>query len=125
MRHFFAGCLLLAITLPCPAQGDKAKPNTLTPKEIADGWILLFDGETTFGWKLDPSRKGQLKVADGVLSMDAAEGVIQCTTSFVDFELRVEYKCKVAGLGVFAVDGKKRDRLEHDGVAAFRWRSTH
>jgi hypothetical protein len=105
MRHFFAGCLLLAITLPCPAQGDKAKPNTLTPKEIADGWILLFDGETTFGWKLDPSRKGQLKVADGVLSMDAAEGVIQCTTSFVDFELRVEYKCKVAGLGVFAVDG--------------------
>ena len=41
--------LLLAAALPAAAQ-DKAKPNTLTPKEIADGWILLFDGETTFGW---------------------------------------------------------------------------
>jgi hypothetical protein len=44
--------LTLASTLPAAAQ-DKAKPNTLTPKEIADGWILLFDGATTFGWQAD------------------------------------------------------------------------
>ena len=29
---------------------DESKLKTLTPKEIADGWILPFDGETTFGW---------------------------------------------------------------------------
>src|SRR6516225_11179346 len=26
------------------------KLNTLTAKEAADGWVLLFDGETAFGW---------------------------------------------------------------------------
>src|SRR5947209_3719038 len=109
MRLGIACGLFFALTLPCHAQGDKVKPNTLTPKEIADGWILLFDGETTFGWKLDPSGKGQMKVSDGVLSLNAAEGGIRCTTSFADFELSVEYKCKAAGLGIL---GAGRNRIE-------------
>ncbi|CAN5317426.1 hypothetical protein BH11PLA2_BH11PLA2_00270 [soil metagenome] len=41
------------------------KPNTLTPKEIADGWILLFDGETTFGWEI--LGKGEVKTENGKL----------------------------------------------------------
>ncbi len=28
-----------------------AQQNILTPKEKADGWILLFDGQTTNGWR--------------------------------------------------------------------------
>ncbi len=28
-----------------------AKHNTLTQQEIADGWELLFDGETLNGWR--------------------------------------------------------------------------
>ena len=32
-----------------PALADAA-PNTLTPAEVSAGWILLFDGETPFGW---------------------------------------------------------------------------
>ncbi|HJZ89812.1 MAG TPA: DUF1080 domain-containing protein [Gemmataceae bacterium] len=48
---------------------DKAKPNTLTPKEIAEGWILLFDGETTFGW----ASEGNAKVADGVLMLGGSK----------------------------------------------------
>ena len=56
-------CLRL---IAAPAFADeKAKPNTLTPKEIADGWILLFDGETTFGWKVE----GEAKVKDGILHL--------------------------------------------------------
>jgi hypothetical protein len=59
-----AACVALAVTSPVFAQEkDKPKPNTLTPKEIADGWVLLFDGETTFGWKID----GAAEVKDGVL----------------------------------------------------------
>ena len=54
MRHFALVCLL---AVPVFAD-EKAKPNTLTPKEIEDGWILLFDGETTFGWKVDGEAKG-------------------------------------------------------------------
>jgi hypothetical protein len=30
---------------------EPAAINTLTEKEIAEGWILMFDGETTNGWR--------------------------------------------------------------------------
>lgn len=42
---------------------EPPKPNALTEKEIEDGWISLFDGETTFGWK----SIGDLTVRDGNL----------------------------------------------------------
>src|SRR5262249_10162599 len=32
------------------------KPAPLTPKEAA-GWLQLFDGESTFGWHIDPAGK--------------------------------------------------------------------
>jgi len=41
------------------AEEKKAKP--LTEKEIAEGWISLFDGETTFGWKVE----GESKIENG------------------------------------------------------------
>ena len=28
-----------------------AVPNTLTEQEKAEGWILMFDGESTEGWR--------------------------------------------------------------------------
>ena len=30
-------------------QGSARRPH-LTPQEMSEGWILLFDGETPFGW---------------------------------------------------------------------------
>ncbi len=54
---------LLGVTAATAHAADEAKPNTLTPKEIADGWLLLFDGETTFGWKID----GPAKLENGAL----------------------------------------------------------
>ena len=45
MRHLLAALFVLSLAALCRA--EEAKPNTLTPKEIAEGWILLFDGETT------------------------------------------------------------------------------
>jgi hypothetical protein len=61
MKH-----LLCLIVLGCAAwpvrAGDLPKVH-LSPKEIEEGWILLFDGETTFGWRID----GQSKVENGQL----------------------------------------------------------
>ena len=46
-------------------------PNTLSREEIAEGWILLFDGETDFGWKA--AGKANWKVAGGVISVSEGE----------------------------------------------------
>ncbi len=43
-----ASCAVsLALFSSCASQ----EQNTLTPEEIADGWVLLFDGKTLDGWK--------------------------------------------------------------------------
>jgi hypothetical protein len=71
-------CLLACLILACPIRAnDKAKPNTLTPKEIEDGWILLFDGETHFGWKFD----GKAKVENGVLTLGGSQAATATTTA--------------------------------------------
>jgi hypothetical protein len=62
MRSILCTALFVLPALPAPA-ADPPKPNTLTPQESADGWLLLFDGETTFGWNVT----GEAKVDDGVL----------------------------------------------------------
>ena len=41
---------LLYILFAGVAMGDdKKSPAALTPKQITDGWLMLFDGESTFG----------------------------------------------------------------------------
>lgn len=83
-----ATCLLAA--------DDKPKHNTLTDKEKADGWILLFDGNGTKGWKVE----GQAKVVDGVLVVGGDKpATIKTVDTFGDRELRFEYR----------TEGKKND----------------
>src|SRR5262245_42044786 len=68
--------LLVLLTVPAFAD-DKPKPNTLTPKEIADGWVLLFDGETTFGWTVE----GDVKVKDGAIVVGGAKAGAATSTT--------------------------------------------
>ncbi len=72
-RLLFTLAFALCFTTPLLAD-EKPKANTLTPKEIADGWILLFDGETPFGWELHPESKGKLKTKGGKLLLQGDEG---------------------------------------------------
>jgi hypothetical protein len=93
--------LLLALSLPAVlwSADDAPKPNTLTPKEIADGWILLFDGETTFGWKIE----GEAKVMDGGLVLGGDKKTVASPTmAFQDFDLRME--CR--GPATLVFDGR-------------------
>jgi hypothetical protein len=105
LRILLSLSLLFAIALPCSAQGGKAKPNTLTPKEIADGWILLFDGETTSGWKVvRSSEKGKVKVTDGTLDLtELGIGNIESRARFDMFDLAFEYMVD-KGSGNIAVE---------------------
>jgi hypothetical protein len=84
MRRLSIVFALLAI--PAFAE-EKAKPNTLTAKEIADGWILLFDGETTFGWKTE----GEAKAKDGALIIGGKKaGSAQLNTPLLRATLLME-----------------------------------
>ena len=75
--------------LPLPAaEKDKAKPNTVSPKEVAEGWISLFDGATTFGWKT----AGEVKAADGLLVRGGTkQSEVRTTTEFRDYDLSLEF----------------------------------
>ncbi len=81
------------------AKADAA--NTLSQDELDDGWILLFDGETTFGWKANSD--ANWKVADGVISVDSGDkGLLNTTTQFGDFVLKVDFRAaKGTNSGVF------------------------
>jgi hypothetical protein len=84
----------LSITLllfsAVPAGAQEARPNTLTPEEISKGWLLLFDGETDFGWKSG----GQLSAAEGKLVIkNGGMSKIEARPAgpFADFDLHFEY----------------------------------
>jgi hypothetical protein len=80
-------CLLFLIAAPIVAQ-EKSSSTALTPKEIADGWIMLFDGESTFGWKAD----GEAKVVGGNLQLSGGEKGASLTmpVPFAACDLRLE-----------------------------------
>ena len=79
--------LLAVLFVAGPAAADEPKPNTLTPREIADGWLLLFDGETTFGWQVE----GDATVKDGALVLGGRQATVATlTTKFVAYDLRME-----------------------------------
>ena len=89
-----------------------ASPNTLTEAERAAGWRLLFDGETTNGWRgynREAFPDTGWAVIDGMLVVGATStdpdvavgGDIVTTESFTDFDLKFEFMLsEVANSGV-------------------------
>ena len=77
-------------------------PNTLTDAERADGWRLLWDGRTTWGWR--SAKGGEFpkegwEIKDGLLSVvetggaeSRAGGDIVTEASYAAFDLKVEFR---------------------------------
>jgi hypothetical protein len=98
-----AVCVAVAALLARAEDGPK--PNTLTPKQAADGWLLLFDGETTFGWEGDAS------VDQGALVVGGdKEARLRLTTRFDRCELQGEWRLE--GKNATLVWGKDAPELE-------------
>ncbi len=68
-----------------------AAENVLTPEQVSDGWISLFDGETLFGWQA--TSDANWHVEDGTIKVESGdEGWLMTTSEFADYELHVEFK---------------------------------
>ncbi|MCI0460517.1 MAG: DUF1080 domain-containing protein [Gemmataceae bacterium] len=88
MHRFLCAALLLT---PLAARAQDNKANTLTPQEVRDGWLLLFDGKTPFGW----DSEGELTADKGTLIVGGQKtSVARLTTRFSSFELRLECRCE-------------------------------
>ncbi|MEX2188394.1 MAG: DUF1080 domain-containing protein [Pirellulales bacterium] len=73
----------------------------MTAEEIADGWVLLFDGETLFGW--EAASKANWQVADGAIVVTSGEpGLLNTTSRFADYVLKLDFRsAKGTNSGVF------------------------
>ena len=78
-----------------------AQRASLTPKQIADGWLLLFDGETTHGWTQEGG--AVWRVENGAIVTDAGDaGYLRTNMPFADYELSIEFKSPAEGnSGIF------------------------
>jgi Domain of Unknown Function (DUF1080) len=81
--------LILAAASLAPGQ------NTLTPKEASEGWILLFDGESPFGWTQEG--KAQWDVENGALTSGGGSGWLRSNAAFADFILKCDYRTGAEG----------------------------
>lgn len=70
----------------------------LATDEVKQGWILLFDGQSTKGWKRfngDPFPSKGWIIANGTVSVDPTQGLtgdIVTENEYSDFELSLEFK---------------------------------
>ncbi len=92
--------ILLLIGALAPLQ-LAAQPNTLNPLEIEEGWLLLWDGKTEFGWEWHGDADWTFN--DGVLAAKSGgAGWLGTTTAFGDFHLKIEFRTAADGnSGVF------------------------
>jgi hypothetical protein len=77
---------ILAVTVLLAGRAVAGEMNSLSKEEIADGWILLFDGSTTLGWETVGEAKW--KVADGTLVSNEGTGWIVTNTEFPEHGLQ-------------------------------------
>lgn len=111
--------LVSALTLSCrggegPREPEqKVELNTLTEAEKADGWILLFDGETFNGWRglgreeipeghwvIENGNIKKIPSGDVPVQADGQPlegGDLMTESTFGDFELYLEWKICPAG----------------------------
>jgi len=105
-------------TAEMAASVEESGDNTLTEQERADGWTLLFDGQSTNNWRgvhKDAFPEQGWKVEDGqliVLASDGAEsqngGDIVTENEYDNFEFQVDFKLTEganSGIKYFVTEG--------------------
>ncbi|MCB9905931.1 MAG: DUF1080 domain-containing protein [Planctomycetes bacterium] len=87
--------IVIVLALALPAVAQNAGVNRLSPLERDAGWRLLFDGETTAGWRgvaSDAFPAEGWGVQDGALHHTEGGGDIVTVGLYDEFELEFEWK---------------------------------
>ncbi len=95
---------LIAVVAAAQEQTQKSKiwiPAGLSEKEVAEGWIALFDGKTKYGWRSES--EVDWVVRDGAIGATRGKvGLLRTTSQFDNFILRLEFNAgKKTNSGVF------------------------
>lgn len=100
-KNLFLSCVTLAaLTF---ASCTPVQHNTLTENEKAEGWQLLFDGQTLNGWRdyNGTALTGPWEVVDGTIQADGggsdANGYIVTDKQYENFELQWDWKISKGG----------------------------
>jgi hypothetical protein len=119
LRHsirFAAAALAVAGASAYGQVKQQGHANSLTAAEKAAGWKLLFDGQTTNGWRGYKSQSvpaGWHVTSDGLLSKDTA-GVhdIITTDKYANFDLQLDWKISPRGnSGIFYRGTEEYDHI--------------
>ena len=119
MKIVSIGFVLLLMISP-----ESHGQNQLTNPEQQEGWILLFDGKTTKGWRnYNKDHIGSAwKASDGTLSFDPTAGEtggdIVTEQEFANYELSLEWKvaaCGNSGILFNVVEDQKYSAPWHTG----------
>ena len=90
MRLRLPLALIVCLSAAAPVIGAD---NELTPQEKADGWMMLFNGHDTTGWKCNTAAPIATDVEDGALVPYKSGGyLIIYDEPFGDFELKCDVK---------------------------------
>ncbi len=79
------------------AAEQDGRHNWLSQQEIAGGWLMLFDGQSLFGWQQADHAKW--RVANGALECQGSGPMLTTTTRWADFVLRLQFRAGRAYAG--------------------------
>jgi hypothetical protein len=97
MKHLIYSSLIVLLATSASCDQKKAEVNTLSKKEIKEGWELLFGGKSLDNWKTyNGGAVSGWKIIDGVLHNSGVGsdhgGDIITKQEYQDFELYIEWK---------------------------------
>ena len=106
-----------------PAATASVVHNQLTAEESADGWTLLFDGESIEGWSgfNTDTVPGSWQVEDGTLVLIATEGErgdLVTNAAYSNYEFRIDWKISKngnSGIIYNIAEDEKYKRIWHTG----------
>lgn len=105
MKRIISSALILGVLAASTSAYAQSGPS-LSKKEKKEGWVLLFDGKTTEGWK--GFKKAEVptswKIEDGALFLDtdakkagATGGDIITVGEYENYELQIDWKISEGG----------------------------